>query len=162
MNGDQNDWSYGGNSMQGIMAFTPEVDDNGFWGGQNDSTLIANFCEECRYMNIWLCMNAPSFVGIGDEGESQNSQMLAIESVTPNPVTGLAAFDVTVPVTAGVEIAVFDLSGRIVESVGTGGLTSGTSTLFWTVPDRMAAGVYLVRMTDGTGNVASRRFTVLR
>jgi hypothetical protein len=162
VNGEQNDWFYGGNSMQGILSFTPEVDDNGFWGGQNDTTLIADFCEECRYMNIWLCMTAPGFVGISEEEGLESAPVLDIGSVTPNPVYSVAAFSVTVPISTQVEIAVYDTAGRIVDVLGNGQLSEGENSLTWAVPEDMATGVYLLRAADNTGNVVSRRFTVLR
>jgi hypothetical protein len=161
-NGDQADWMYGGNSMQAILGFTPEVDDNGFWGGQSDTTLIANFCAECRYMNIWLCMTAPGFVGIGDQTGASIEPAFSVGPMTPNPVFSSASFTVTVPAAAGLDIGIFDLTGRLVSAVPAAELAAGANRLTWNVPDGVPAGIYTLRAVNGSGYMAMERFTVLR
>ena len=161
VNGEQNDWCYGGNSMQGILAFTPEVDDNGFWGGQNDTTLIEEFCAECRYMNIWLCMTAPGYVGIGEDEGVSIEPILSLGAVYPNPVVSSAVFTLTAPGSTGVNVIVYDISGRVVYNIN-GEFLSGENTVIWDVTDDIAAGVYILRATDSNGFTASRRFTVLK
>ncbi|MEN8207727.1 MAG: M14 family metallopeptidase, partial [Candidatus Fermentibacteria bacterium] len=93
VNGEQNDWMYGGNGEQGIMSFTPEVG-TGFWSGQNDSSVIVDDCAECRPMNIFICMNAPGFVGISGESELGIEPLLTFNSVYPNPVISSASFSI--------------------------------------------------------------------
>ena len=161
VNGEQCDWFYGGNSMQSILAFTPEVDDNGFWGSQNDPDEIERICNECRPMNIWLCMNASGYVGVGgDEGVSIEP-ILSLDAVYPNPVVSSAVFTLTAPGSTAVKVAVYDTSGRVVHNIDVEFL-SGENTFNWNVTDDIAAGVYILRATDSNGSAASRRFTVLK
>lgn len=160
-NGDGVDWSYAGTGHPKMMAFTPEVDDNGFWGGQNDTTLIANLCAECRYMNKWLCFNAPQFVGVEEESGSVVPGAFAIGPVTPNPVNSQASFTITLPSAQGVELAVYDISGRMVSRMGTTGLRIGDNTVTFLVPDDLPSGVYSVRAS--CGGLSNRMlFTLLR
>jgi hypothetical protein len=58
VNGEQNDWSYCGEDVARMYPMTPEVDDNGFWGSQNDTLEIVRICNECRPMNILFCFAA--------------------------------------------------------------------------------------------------------
>ncbi len=162
VNGDQNDWMYCGDSGPAVLSFTPEVDDNGFWGGQNDSTLIADFCEECRYMNIWLCMTAPGQVGVGESHGEGIGPALALSAVTPNPVLGAASMTVEAPAGSQVEVSVYDLRGRLVETVASGSVGGGTTTFTWQVPGDLPAGVYSAIARSASGSSATRRFTVLR
>ena len=161
VNGEQCDWCYGGNSMQGILAFTPEVDDNGFWGSQNDPAEIERICNECRPMNIWLCMTAPGFVGVGEDEGVSIEPILSLGAIYPNPVVSSAVFTLTAPGSTGVKVSVYDTSGRVVYNT-TGELLSGDNTLIWNITDDIAAGVYILRVTDSNGFAASRRFTVLK
>jgi len=158
-NGDQVDWSYSGNGMQGIMAFTPEVGDNGFWGGQNDTTLIEEFCEDCRYMNIWLCMTAPGFTGI--TGESIEP-LLAVGQVTPNPVVGLASFSLSVSGSGCADLAIYDTTGRIIADLPTDELVSGENQILWNVPAGTPSGLYIIRARGADGTTGAGRFTLLR
>ncbi|MBN1434408.1 zinc carboxypeptidase [Candidatus Fermentibacterales bacterium] len=152
-NGDAVDWSYwSGGGHPKMWSFTPEVDDAGFWGGQNDTTLIASFCAECRYMNIWLCMNAPGFVGVEEE-ESHGIEPsgLSIGSLWPNPVVGTGCFSLSLSSPAGsrVALSLYDLTGRLVADLLDSGVEAGWSVLHAGVPDRVVPGLYVLRASSG-------------
>ncbi|MCK5114981.1 MAG: T9SS type A sorting domain-containing protein [Candidatus Aegiribacteria sp.] len=161
VNGDQNDWMYGGNGEQAIMVFTPEVGTS-FWGGQNDSSVIVDNCADCRPMNIFICMTAPGFVGISGESEVGIEPILVLNSICPNPVISSASFTITSSGSSNADVTIYDTVGRIVDSFETGSVTGGTSSLIWAIPDEMPAGVYTARISDAAGNCDSRRFTVMR
>jgi hypothetical protein len=158
-NGDQGDWMYG---VGGVLGFSPEIGDNGFWGGQSDTTLISQFCAACRYMNIWLCMTAPGFVGIEDQTGTTIEPAFSVGPMTPNPVLYSASFTVTVPAAAVLDIGVYDLTGRMVSAVPASELAAGANRLTWNVPDGIPAGIYTLRAVNGSGDMAMERFTVLR
>ncbi|MCD4701336.1 MAG: T9SS type A sorting domain-containing protein [Candidatus Aegiribacteria sp.] len=161
VNGEQNDWMYGGNGEQGIMAFTPEVGTS-FWGGQNDSSVIVNNCADCRPMNIFICMNAPGFVGINGDESFEIEPLLSLNSVYPNPALSSASFRITSSGFSDVNVMIYDTSGRIVDSFETVNPEGGTVSMIWVVPGEIPAGVYTVRISDAAGNCDSRRFTVIR
>lgn len=161
-NGDQGDWFYGGNSMQAILGFTPEVDDNGFWGSQSDSSAIAAFCAECRYMNIWLCLTAPGFTGTAGESVTAIEPILSVGGVAPNPVIGLASFTLNIPGSGCSALAVYDTSGRLVDELPTDDLMTGENQVHWDVPSSVPSGVYIIRATGADGVSGTGRFTLLR
>jgi hypothetical protein len=160
-NGDADDWGYwSGGSHPRNMIFTPEVADNGFWGGQSDSTIISTICSQCRYMNIWLCMTAPGFVGIeGSEGATVPGSF-SLGSVTPNPVTGSANVVLTLP-SPDATLAIYDLTGHVISTVGAGSLRTGENWIQFSMPSSAPSGVYILRAASG-GAVSESRFTVLR
>jgi len=161
-NGDADDWGYySGSGHPKIMIFTPEVDDNGFWGGQSDSTVIVAICSQCRPMNRWLCMNAPSFVGISEQEGAPVPGQLTVGAVTPNPVSGSAAVLVGIDSPAGARLTVFDISGRSVAEVSTANLRAGDNFVQFTMPSDAPSGVYVLRASAG-GATGESRFTVLR
>lgn len=162
-NGDQLDWSYSGTDVPKVYCMTPEVGDNGFWGSQNDTTEIERICDECRPMNIMFCMFALNYVGIGEQsGGIGIEPLLSINSITPNPVSLSARFSITSPQAAQLEITIYDTSGRVVQSISASNPEGGTLNCSWVVPENVPAGVYTAAVTDGTGNLDTGRFTVIR
>lgn len=147
VNGDAVDWSYGVNEY---LFFTPEVDDNGFWGSQNDTSLIVTNNLECRYMNKLLCMNLLSMTGIEDETSEVIQGTELSVTIGSNPVSSVLSY--TVSGSADASVSILDVSGRTV-----GGPANGS----WVVPENLVNGIYFLRAQSGANGV-TERFTVLR
>lgn len=149
VNGEANDWAYG---VLNSLFFCPEVDDNGFWGSQNDTTLIVTNNLECRFMNKLLCMNLLGSVGIEAQEHAGVGEGAAPSvDITENPVGSVLSF--TVQGFGAPVVSVLDLSGRVVARVSNSGS--------WAVPSEMANGIYYIVAREN-GASASRAFTVLR
>ena len=159
-NGDASDWSYGDPSHPFCMSMSPEVGFNGFWGGQNDSTIIAVDCADCRFMNKLFCMFLLESVGIAVETSQEIAGDLSITGLSPNPVAGYMSISLDLP-GSPVEISVFDLLGRKVGTISTEDIQSGENVVNWVVPSGIPDGVYLVRAVSGDA-VSVSRFTLLR
>lgn len=150
VNGDAVDWSYGETTHDPMLFYTPEVDDDGFWGSQNDTTLIVTNNIECRYMNKLLCMNLLSTVGI-EEGTSAQFEGTAMElSLGSNPVSAVLSYTVTGAVPTS--MSVLDVTGRVVAAPSGGN---------WVIPASLQNGIYFLHAGNGIQTV-SQRFTVLR
>ncbi len=147
VNGDAVDWSYGTHQY---LFYTPEVDDNGFWGSQYDETLLETNNLECRYMNKLLCMNLLSMTGITDEDHLEVGGSGLSVTVGENPVSSVLSYAVSG--TGNSSVTILDVSGRIVASPENGS---------WTIPSSLMNGVYFIRAESGAESV-SERFTVLR
>jgi hypothetical protein len=78
----------------------------------------------------------------------------------PNPFTTSTSFDVSLPGTAQIELAVHDLAGRRVATLASGVYASGRWTFQW---DGAGArgGIYYVRLSVD-GQVRSTRVALLR
>lgn len=76
-----------------------------------------------------------------------------IESVTPNPVNGSAQVSFNAPGLSGAELRVFDLSGRLVQTVYMGAVSPGRGTVLWnglgSDGNPLSPGVYVVLITGG-------------
>lgn len=163
VNGEQNDYCYSDTAgSPSVIAMTPEVNNGGFWGGQNDSTLIEEFCEECRYMNIMISMFALDMVGIeGAEGYAIEPSLF-LGSVHPNPVpAGAMQFGVTAPTGQPVSLELFDMAGRRAAELGTVQGSGSPMSVVRTVPEGLPSGVYMLVATGGE-QVRQQRLTVLR
>lgn len=160
-NGDAVDWSYwNGAGHPRMMALTPECDDAGFWGSQSDTTAIATICAECRYMNKWICMTAPGFVGIEEQEGAEVPGAISVGQVWPNPASVQASVTVTMPSAGEASIRVLDISGRTVASVPQASLREGANLVEIPLED-LPSGVYILSVS-GSGLDAGSRFTVIR
>lgn len=83
----------------------------------------------------------------------QTPPALAITGVVPNPFNPRATVSFALPHDGRVKLTVYDLRGRVVQTLHDGDLTSGHHTAVWNGTDRagrqVATGVYLVRLDDG-------------
>ncbi|MCD4707271.1 MAG: T9SS type A sorting domain-containing protein [Candidatus Sabulitectum sp.] len=152
VNGDAVDWSYGESTHEPMLFFTPEVDDDGFWGSQNDTTLIVTNNLECRYMNKLLCMNLLSMVGIEEATSTQFDGTVMELSLGSNPVS--AVLNYTVSGAVPTSMSVLDVTGRIVAVPADGN---------WVIPANLQNGIYFLQAEIGNGSrFLSQRFTILR
>jgi hypothetical protein len=98
----------------------------------------------------------PDVTGIEEESGSVTPAGLSI--IASNPVSSAAV--ITINGTIGpASLEVYDLSGRVVARPFQGNLIN-TATLTWDTSD-LAAGVYFLRLTQGSG-IAATKVTVIR
>jgi hypothetical protein len=101
------------------------------------------------------------FTIIGAPGIGQSSspapQGMSLLPVTPNPSTGMVTVRFVTPVYAGVDISVFDVTGRLVSGIEETGYDAGSHAVQL---DRLSPGVYFCRMISGDF-MESRRFVVI-
>ncbi len=91
-----------------------------------------------------------------EEGSAGEVSTYSLYGARPNPVLGHAALVFTLPVDAGAELTVYDLTGRVVYSIN-GEYKTGVHEV---ILDDLASGVYVVRMTSGEF-VATCQFVVI-
>ena len=85
---------------------------------------------------------------------------LAISGVAPNPFNPRATIGFAVPRTGVIRLQVFDLRGRLVQTLHDGVLEAGHHTAVWNGADRQghqaATGVYFMRLNDGRQAVTTK------
>lgn len=99
--------------------------------------------------------------GIGDSMEGIEPSGFCLSSVSPNPVSGIAAFQLYTATAARADISVFDISGRVVTVLSSGEIAPGTHSYIWEVPAGLGNGIYFVRASSDAGSATSR-MTILR
>lgn len=98
--------------------------------------------------------------GVANESGPGRAGTLALSALMPNPTTGIARMTVRTAEGEALTVRVYDVMGRMVQTVTEGALASGDQRLEVDTQG-LAAGVYVVRATAGT-SVATRRLTVIR
>jgi hypothetical protein len=122
--------------------------DRGGSGGEYYLGLIDPAGVEVRY--------GPVAVDPADSG----SRMMKLEQNFPSPVAGTTTIRFALAEAGPVELSVYDLSGRLVDTVVDGELEAGPHTCVWDASGR-ADGVYLYTLTTPDGSL-TRRLVVAR
>ena len=71
-----------------------------------------------------------------------------ISEVYPNPFNPVTSFEYTVPEDGMVQVAVFDINGRMVAELINGYITAGTYPVTWNASD-LSSGIYMLHMISG-------------
>ncbi len=109
-----------------------------------------------------------AFLAAGETGVDDDlfASTLALRAPTPNPFRDTAAISLVLGVPAQVDVAVYDVTGRMVRSISSGALGAGEHTLCWDGRDisgeECAAGVYFARATGSDGQTATTKLVRLR
>ena len=92
-------------------------------------------------------------------------KVLSFAVPRPNPASGAAVLNFTLPHDAAVTIDVYDVSGRNVRTVARGMFPAGANSASWNLADRegrpVAGGMYFLRLAT-EGKVLSHPLIVAR
>jgi hypothetical protein len=99
-------------------------------------------------------------IGTGTAGSEGPSSVLSLDSPYPNPVIGNASLGYSVPFSGNVEIAVYDVSGRMVETILDGDVEAGNHTLQWVPGADIANGVYFIRLNSAAGTLTQQAMVI--
>ena len=103
---------------------------------------------------------APAVTYVNTEGIRSRSGAvgpLSVElSITPNPVTGAASVEFSLPIAGHVEVAVYDMTGRKLETLCDTELSPGAHGFRWEPASAVANGVYFARLRTSAGEDAAR------
>ena len=101
--------------------------------------------------NVWG--GGYQVVGVGSDPAPPR---FTLSRVNPNPSTGLASLDVSLPGESRVRARVFELNGRLVADVFDGILPEGRHRLSWRAGRDIPSGIYFLKLR-ALGQVQSRR-----
>ncbi|MEN8207880.1 MAG: T9SS type A sorting domain-containing protein, partial [Candidatus Fermentibacteria bacterium] len=102
-----------------------------------------------------------TILGTGVAGSEGPSAALSLDRPYPNPITENASLGFNVPFSGNVQISVYDVSGRMVETILSGSVESGTHSVTWAPGAEIASGVYFIRLT-ADGGVLTQQAMVIR
>jgi hypothetical protein len=100
-------------------------------------------------------------IGTGIAGSEGTSSVLSLESPYPNPVMENASLGFSVPAAGRVKLAVYDVSGRMVETILDGTVESGNHSMTWAPGAEIASGVYFIRLSTESGTL-TRQAMIIR
>ncbi len=125
--------------------------DGSSWVDLTTLNTTANFC-------IKALTNPPG-TSISESGETAG-QLLSVGPVSPNPFSSHVMVPFTLPEAGEVNISVYDLSGRQIQTITSKEFAAGAHTVFWEGRDssgnRAASGIYFVRVWTRDSIVTSK------
>jgi hypothetical protein len=115
-----------------------------------------------RHGNASLfALAGPPTTGVGDAAVVRE---LALSPARPNPARERVAIEFTLPRAAAVELAVFDLSGRVIRRLDRGTRDPGAHALDWNLTDdsgrRVQHGQYFLRLSVDSRTLVRRVLVV--
>lgn len=97
---------------------------------------------------------------VGGVGPAQSGRGLALAAPAPNPSSGAARIDWTLPAAGNADLAIFDTAGRRVAMLASGWMPSGQHSATWDGRadggQSVAAGLYWARLSTDQGSVTRR------
>jgi len=101
-----------------------------------------------------------SWLDVGEADPSIPTE-LAISKIYPNPFNNRATISFDLPAAGRVSLEVFDLSGKRIAEVGTGHYPAGSHCVTWEATGQ-PAGVYLLKLSDGSAVAKMERMVLLK
>jgi hypothetical protein len=156
-------WKLG---YDGAVLWGPVTLSAGSLGGKDDPVVCAGWDDGAYY--AWTDFRSDGGVYAQNiQSDGTLGQYLGIESegagfavrISPNPSRGAVSISLSGPVGRTVVVGIYDLAGRLVDSLGTV-LGEEGATLLWNRRDSVPPGIYLVRTSCGE-SVTSRRMVLL-
>ncbi len=105
--------------------------------------------------------NEGSFNGVGVNETSTGLVTTSIGTPYPNPATSSISFPITLDTAGYVNITVFDITGRAVNTVTQEELPAGSHTIVWDVTE-VPHGIYMARITDYNGSITNQRIVITK
>ena len=79
----------------------------------------------------------------------------------PNPSSGLTSISFTIPYTSEIELSIYDVSGRLVETLREGSIETGNHNESWDPGAEIADGIYFIKLSTEEGTI-TRQAIVIR
>jgi hypothetical protein len=116
-----------------------------------------------RMLNAGFWCSAPG--AVTSVQDSEPSMKLAFAAPAPNPAADVVRFSVSLPLRGEVDLAVYDLAGRLIRTVANQALGVGRHSWTWDLHDdagrRAPAGIYFSRLVVNNRVVGNHKFVVL-
>jgi len=109
------------------------------------------------YEAVLAALSVPVAGGSGGSAASE----LILSHAGVNPAYSSVMFDLYTGLPSSVQVSVYDVGGRVIETVHSGDLAAGNHSFTWGIPEDMGSGIYFLRAESQQGT-ASMRFTVLK
>ncbi|MEN8209054.1 MAG: PQQ-binding-like beta-propeller repeat protein [Candidatus Fermentibacteria bacterium] len=108
-----------------------------------DSVLVVN--GKSTEIRAYMGRSNPTSIEIENQGNIHNSSIIC----SPNPFSSRLSITYSIPEAAEVELSVYDLSGRLVETLEAGSTSSGEHIRTWTPESSLPDGCFLIVLNAG-------------
>jgi len=131
------------------------------WFGRDSLMLIVSEVRNPDNTDsTYLRLTVSEFISVGESQFSVVSSEFTLHDAYPNPFNFTTTIKYTVPLITNVSLQVFDVNGKLVETLVDGMVPVGMHSVVWDAGG-IGAGVYFVRMKDEEGRINGMRRVML-
>lgn len=98
--------------------------------------------------------------GVAESESMGISSILSLNRPCPNPVMENASLGFSVPSSGRIELSVYDISGRMVETILDGVVESGSHSIQWAPGAEIVSGVYFIRLSAEGGTFTRQAMVI--
>ena len=109
---------------------------------------IVEFAETLTFTSNMVVGDGFNTFGLSRERDLSQPMTYGISDAYPNPFNPVTSFEYTMPEDGMVQVAVYDINGRMVAELADGYMSAGTYPVVWDAND-LSSGVYMVNMISG-------------
>jgi hypothetical protein len=114
-----------------------------------------------KYVTLTLdnggCTSAytDSVVVVKSSGINTVATAIDALSIAPNPTSGQASILISMTAETSVSIVIYDMEGRLLETIYTGALGAGESTILFNT-ENITSGIYMVKVSSAASSIQKR------
>ena len=110
--------------------------------------VVVEYSETLTFENYMNIGNGFNTLALSRERDLSQPSAYSISDAYPNPFNPVTSFEYTIPEDGMVQVAIYDISGRMVSELVNGYQSAGTYPVVWDA-QKLSSGVYMVNMTAG-------------
>ncbi|MDP6584798.1 MAG: T9SS type A sorting domain-containing protein, partial [Anaerolineales bacterium] len=133
-----------------IQVYSNEIDGEAltfkYYDKTNDE--VIEYSETLTFESNMIVGDGFNTFGLSRERNVSQLKAYSISDAYPNPFNPVTSFEYTIPEDGMVQIAVYDISGRMVAELVNGYMSAGSYPVTWDAQE-LSSGVYMVNMTAG-------------
>ena len=133
-----------------IQVYSNEIDGEEltfkYYDKTNDE--VIGYSETLTFKNNMIVGDGFNTFGLSRERNLSQLKAYGISDAYPNPFNPVTSFEYTIPEDGMVQVAIYDISGRMVSELVNGYQSAGTYPAVWDAQE-LSSGVYMVNMIAG-------------
>ena len=109
---------------------------------------MIEYSETLTFENNMIVGDGFNTFGLSRERDLSQPKAYGISNAYPNPFNPVTSFEYIMPEDGMVQVAVYDINGRMVSELVNGYMSAGTYPVTWNAND-LSSGVYMLHMISG-------------
>jgi hypothetical protein len=109
---------------------------------------VIEYSETLTFESNMIVGNGFNTFGLSRERDLSQPKVYILGEAYPNPFNPVTSFEYTMPEDGMVQVAVYDINGRMVSELANGYMSAGSYPITWDASD-LSSGVYMIHMISG-------------
>ena len=148
---------FGDSYMYSVMVYSNQVDGEELTFKYYDSAngKIVEYAETIDFTSDMIVGDGFNTFGLSREGSFSQPKTYGISEAYPNPFNPVTSFEYTLEKDGIVQVAVYDVNGRMVSELVNGYQSAGTYPVVWDA-NELSSGVYMLNMITSDYSIVQK------